>query len=483
MTLYRWTAVDQFKGRGEDLARLERWWEQPEALPLNLYGRRRVGKSWLFRRLAHGKPAVILVAEQSTPAQQYTHLVDQLAQYLPYRPEVQNVGELIAVLYQLASRSRTLVVIDEFPYLLGNSPTEVASALSSVQAAIERLRDDSRIKLILCGSAVAQMESLQAVRSPLHGRLQPYALAPLEFSDARAFMPQLTPVDQLTRFAIAGGMPRYLAAIGTGTLSTVLAREMVDRNAPLYNEPLSLLQSELREPSTYLGLLSVMANKPADSSALSKGTGLDARALGPYLDRLQVLGLVRKRRPVGADPKARNTQYECVDGFLRFWFRFIHPHQGSLEAGADSLAHVKQHVLPELPSHTAPEFERQLQRWVLQNFPPAADVGGWWGPALNSERRAKTRFTEEIDVVGAKGRRLVVVGEAKWTTRALSYDVLDDLLRYKLPALEQAGFAVSDDLPVVLTARGGFSMQVQRDAVDHPRLRLLDASRLLSEVR
>lgn len=483
MIPYTWSAADQFIGRDDDLARLERWWRQPNSLPLNLFGRRRVGKSWLFRRFAHGKPAVILVAEQSTPAQQYANLVDQLAPHLPYRPLVQDIGGLIAVLYQLAERERILVVIDEFPYLLGNSPTAIASALSSVQATIERFRDGSRIKLVLCGSAVAQMESLQAERSPLHGRLQPYALAPLDFRDARAFMPELTPVEQLTRFSIAGGMPRYLAAIRTGALPTVLAREIVDRNAPLYNEPLTLLQSELREPSTYLGLLSVMAGKPADSAALTAGTGLDARALGPYLERLVGLGLVGKRRPVGADPKARSTQYECVDGFLRFWFRFVHPYQATLEAGADSVAHVRQHVLPELADHTAPEFERALQRWIVQNHSTASHVGGWWGPALHAERRAKARFTEEIDAVGIKGKRVIVAGEAKWTTKPLSYDVLADLERYKIPALAQAGFAASEHVPIVLASRGGFSAQLARDAAERPGIRLIDADTLLSEVR
>jgi predicted GTPase len=29
-----------------------------------MYGRRRVGKSWLLRRFAHGKPAVILSSER-----------------------------------------------------------------------------------------------------------------------------------------------------------------------------------------------------------------------------------------------------------------------------------------------------------------------------------------------------------------------------------------------------------------------------------
>ena len=258
---------------------------------------------------------------------------------------------------------------------------EVRTAISSVQAAIERFRDDSKIKLIVCGSAVAQMESLQAERSPLHGRLQRYELGPLEFPDARAFMPDLAPVDQLTRFAIAGGMPRYLTAISTGNLATSIANEIVDRNSPLFDEPLALLQSELREPSTYLGLLAAMATKPADSAALCAKTGLAAQALPPYLEKLATMGLVRRRRPVGADPTSRSTQYECSDGFLRFWFRFVQPFQASLEGGADAHVHVKEHVLGELADHTSREFEHLVQRWARQQYPSASQVGAWCRPA------------------------------------------------------------------------------------------------------
>lgn len=480
---YEWPAVSQFLGRKDDVARLEDWWERPTALPLNLFGRRRVGKSWLFRRLAHGKPAVILVAEQSTPAQQFTHLVDQLAPYLPFRPEINDVGSLFRLLYTQSVDERTLVVIDEFPYLLGTTPAEQAAALSSVQATMERFRDESKIKLVLCGSAMAQMEALQAERSPLHGRLQRYELAPLEFSDARTFMPELAPQDQLTRYAIAGGMPRYLVAIHRGALSQVLAREIIDRNSPLFNEPLALLQSELREPATYLGILAAMATKPADSSVLTAMTGLEARSLGPYLERLQMMGLVRKRRAVGAEPKSRSTQYECSDGFLRFWFRFVQPYQANLEAGGDPVTHVKEHVLPELAGHTAREFERLLQRWTRQNLPGAAQVGAWWGPALNPERRAKRRFTEEIDVVGLKDKHVVLVGEAKWTTKPLPYSVLSDLVQYKLPALAQADFKTRRGVTILLASRSGFSQQLREAAENDDRITLLDADVLLSQVR
>lgn len=483
ITEYHWNAADQFIGRAEDLARLDAWWSKASAEPINLFGRRRVGKSWLFRKFAHGKPAVVLVAEQTTPAQQLSKLADQLTPHLPFRPDITEIGQLFAVLHQLADRQKVLVVVDEFPYLLGSSPTEIQNALSSVQATMERLRDDSRIKLILCGSAVTQMEDLQSERSPLHGRLQRFALAPLEFAEAKGFMPGLDPLEQLTRFSISGGMPRYLAAVSTGPLASVLAREVIDRNAPLFNEPLALLQAEVREPAVYLAILAALASKPADSALLSDRTGMDGRLLGYYLDKLEIMGLVRKRRPVGADQKARSTQYQSNDDFLRFWFRFVHPYQADLEAGSDAASHVKHHVMPALSEHSASTFEDLTRRWLRQEYPEAAKVGAWWGPALNTERRAKRRFTEEVDAVGLKGKTCAVVGEAKWTHKVIPLDVLTDLLQYKIPALEQAGYKPSADLRIVLAGKTGFSAGLHQAAAGDTRVNLVTAATILTQVR
>ena len=95
---YRWAAVDEFRDRTNALAELESWWASASRDPVNLYGRRRVGKSWLFRRLAHGKPAVVLVAERAATGPQLTRMAAQLADVLGVRPALDDVADLFEVL-------------------------------------------------------------------------------------------------------------------------------------------------------------------------------------------------------------------------------------------------------------------------------------------------------------------------------------------------------------------------------------------------
>jgi hypothetical protein len=476
---YRWGAVREFVNRDVELRRLEDWWASPQREPINLYGRRRVGKSWLFRRFAHGKPAVVLVADRVAPGQQLTSMAAQLEEPLGARPQIDDIADLFRLLYRLARRRKILVVVDEFPYLLGTTTSEQQTNLTAVQAVLEQERDSSKIKLVLTGSTIAQMEALQAEKSPLHGRLLPLSLRPLPFAHARQFMTITDPLEQLTRYGVAGGMPRYLHALAGEDLLGAIATQVVDRYGPFFNEPRTLLQTEVREPAVYFSVLSRLARMPQAGSAIAADLRMQPNEVSKYLDALASLQLVSRRRPVGARPDARTTQWKCEDHFVRFWFRFVQPYQGELEAGADARAHVDRTIAPQLADHTSPALEEVLTDWIRRRHAgQTSEVGGWWGPALRTLRAQKTRFTEEIDTVALAGRTVLAACEAKWTAKPLDAAVLASLLEHKLTAMAQAGFNVAT-AEIVLASKSGFTDGVRTLALEHPNVVLLEAKDLL----
>jgi hypothetical protein len=478
---FSWSAVALFRNRHHDLAVLEDWWADPRAEPLNMYGRRRVGKSWLFRRLAHGKPAIILVAqEDSTPRRGFATFAATLEPVLGVRPQIEDIAGLFTVLYRLAAQQKVLVVIDEFPYLLGPSAAARARSLTAVQAVLEQLRDDSHIKLILAGSTVAEMERLGQTRSPLYGRLRAFDVQPLTFPEASELLDGPDACQNLTRYAMAGGMPRYLDVLGHGDLEAAVVSHVLDRRGGLFNEPMALLHNELRTPATYFTLLELMSKGARQVGDLASGSGLSSQELAPYLETLERMRLVERLKPAGAGPKERKSLWRCSDHFIRFWFRFVRPYQSELEAGADAHAYYRAEVLPHLPSHTAPVFEDETHRWLRREYAgQALTVGSWWGNALNAQRRANLRTTEQIDGVGLNRKRVVVALEAKWTNGRLSGDVLFDLLTFKLPALAQAGFDTTGT-EIVLASRSGFTTGTEQLAAQHGNVRLVTADEVLS---
>lgn len=478
---YTWPRVGDFIDRTAEIDRLEEWWSSDERMPINLYGRRRVGKSWLFRRFAHGKPAVLLVAERLAEGAQLTRFAEQLAPLLGVTPDLPDVASLFRVLFRLARDTKVLAVVDEFPWLLGTTSKEAEQTLSALQAVMEEERDHSQLKLILCGSAVTQMEALQSERNPLHGRLMPLELRALPYRLASEFLEREDAQDQFVRFALAGGMPRYLTALTGGDLRERVCDQLLRPDAPLWNEGRTIVAQELREPAMHFSLIEQLASGEKEVGELADALRTKSGPVSKYLSTLGDLRLVRKELPYGASPNARGSHWVLEDPFLRFWFRFVFPFQADLEAGLEPGDLYDTEIAPELPRHVSPVFEDLCREQVRATMGATATrVGRWWGNALNELRRSGERTTEEIDIVGTSRKRIALVGEVKWTSKPLSVKILKDLEDYKVPALQQDGFKLASEVATVLFSRSGYTAELHERSEDDANLVLVNVDEMLS---
>lgn len=480
--MYAWPLVDQFVGREGELARLQQWWVSTTSEPVNVYGRRRVGKSWLLHRLAHGKPAVILVASELAVGQQLRGFAAQLAAVGLFGgapPAIVDVAHLVTLLFGAARDTKLLVVIDEFPYLLGSTVADQRATLSAIQAVMETERDISTLKLVLCGSSVATMEAFQQDKNPLHGRLQPLQIQPMPFTQARQILAIGDPIEAFTRFAITGGMPRYLRALARGSLDDALVREVLSPHAPLWDEGIAIVGQELREPAIYNSVLSALADGDKPAREIADHARSSTTTLQRYLQTLERLRLIASELPYGAPQGTKGQLWSLRDPFLRFWFRFVAPFHPALDEGLPPAAHLKTEIHPALPGHVAPIFEEQCRRHTLTGGYTVTSVGRWWGKALNQHRRTGERSSEELDVVAGARGTVQLVGECKWTNKPMGSKVLDDVETYKLPALRQGGLRVTATPTVLLFARSGYSADLQRRAEADSSIVLVDVRSML----
>ena len=111
---------------------------------------------------------------------------------------------------------------------------------------MEEERDRSKIKLILCGSHVSQMNALFNESNPMHGRLIHMEVRPLPFEDASLFFKNLDPLVAFERYSITGGMPLYLGKLSHDSVRRAVCREILDRDGALWNEGRSILEQELQ---------------------------------------------------------------------------------------------------------------------------------------------------------------------------------------------------------------------------------------------
>ena len=475
-------AHDRFIDREADLARFEDWWAGQERNALVLYGRRRVGKSWLFREFAHGKPALVLVADRRAQAPQLERFADRLAEPLGVRPALNDLPALFEVLYALAANEKVLVVIDEFPYLLPAREKERDAALTSIQAVMEE-RDASQLKLVLCGSYIGQLERL--LQGPLRGRLTPLLVEPLGFAEAQAFIAgDAGSVERIERYAVSGGMSLYLDELARGaSLADRVCTRVLDPRGPLFDDPREVLEEELRTPGVYYSILEELSTGKKSLGDLGTALARKTTDLQGYLDTLRGMRIASRAAPVTALDEERNHRYSLADNYMRFWFRFVFPFQEELKTGLPAGALYRDEITPALADHVGQSFEALCREWVLRTG-RATRVGAWWGNALDEHRRAGTRQSEEIDVVGIRRSAVAVVGECKWQTRQMGLNVLTELETYKIPALRQASARLARTaFSIVFFSKAGFSDGLVQAAADREDVHLVGIDQLVEDLR
>lgn len=160
--------IVRFRDRADELAAIEEWFGRrvnPRALLI--HGRRRVGKSWLFRAFAHRRDADVFVAFTSALCDQLSGFAAAL-EWDGERPALADLESFFRLLYRRTRDERRLAIVDELSNLVAVDRELPATLLKIMEGEAAQ----SHLRLILTGSHVALMERILAERQPLHDRLR-----------------------------------------------------------------------------------------------------------------------------------------------------------------------------------------------------------------------------------------------------------------------------------------------------------------------
>ncbi|HEY8884660.1 MAG TPA: DUF234 domain-containing protein, partial [Chloroflexota bacterium] len=232
-----------------------------------------------------------------------------------------------------------------------------------------------------------------------------------------------------------GGIPHYLRQLDPErSLAWNIAHHVLRRGGVLYQDAELVMREELRDPRVYFSILrAIDAGCTTNNEIEQRVHGPNTRThLTAYLDTLSALGFVARRTPVVGG--VRRSVWSIADPYLRFWFKFILPNRSLLDRDAD-LDRVYQSIIAPFFDEfvSKPTFEDVCREWVRRQVDdgelPAADaVGAWWGPVA-SPRPDNPRYREEreIEIVASRRGRVILAGEAKWTTAPVDFPTLNHL--------------------------------------------------------
>src|SRR5579863_3681739 len=132
-------------------------------------GRRRQGKSYLLQALASAAGGLYFPALELTEAVSLRLFADELVRFSAAPvPPLRDWLSAIPYLFQVAGDRVVPVVIEEFPFLVKVSP-ELPSIIQRELGPGGSGRP-SRVRLLLCGSAMSVMGGLLSGPAPLRGR-------------------------------------------------------------------------------------------------------------------------------------------------------------------------------------------------------------------------------------------------------------------------------------------------------------------------
>lgn len=331
-----------FIGREKELTLLKEDLTSPRSEFCVIYGRRRIGKTTLLKKFTEGTDFFYFQAGKESKSQHLRRFSLELGQnigdILTSKTRLNHWDEALILLDRSldnivnnAINKKAIVVFDEFQWMCNGSP----ELLSDIQRYWDdKWQNRGNIFFILCGSSISFMlGEVLSRKSPLFGRrTRSIHLYPFKIADAIKFLPGKNLFEATEYYMVSGGIPTYLKLFGTpGSFKRIIAKHALNSSGFLFDEVKFILSEQLKEQEHYFRVLREMSQGSIEIAELSRRTNINTGQITYYMERLQLLGFVRRHSPINESTRSKRVRYLLSDYYLRFYFSFIHENREKIE--------------------------------------------------------------------------------------------------------------------------------------------------------
>jgi len=435
-----------------------------------LYGRRRVGKTFLINHVWPDAQTFYYVASDATTEFNRRDLLSELGRWLgtELNPDDYPTWRTIfRLLLQVRAPDPVVVILDEYQYLR-TLEEDVDSQLAAVWEEYKNrggVRD--RFVLVLCGSIVEIMERLDSAGSPLYGRIDwKHRLQPFDYWNAGLMAPFLDAADRARAYGVFGGTPRYLASVDVErSLGENVAALALAPRGEVRAQIETVIEQEkgLRNLGQYKSVLAAIGHGATETNEIAQQTGLkNDNALRRVLEVLEGLGYIETRRNFAAAFNEPN-RFRVCDPALRFYYAVVWRYRNELETNP-ATAVWDAYVKDEMPAYMGLVFEDIVcQAYTrlrgARELPMIHEWGRWEGVD-------RDRQPVEVDVVARLTGGPMLTGSVKFRGKRFGIAEhrkhLDDLRRLAESGKRWAHEALEPGSPLLYASASGFTADFKR---------------------
>ena len=332
-------ATSNIIGREKEQKILHTVCEEKEARLVAVYGRRRVGKTYLIKQFFNEQFDFFFTGSFETPMKVQLALFNEaLQKYSLHRfPMPKNWFEAFGQLQDYLScvrKERIVVFLDELPWM-DTAKSMFIKAFGYFWNSWASTRNG--LTLIVCGSATSWMiDKIIGDKGGLYGRVsRSIYLAPFNLHEVEQFLTQKKGIiwnryQILEAYMILGGIPYYLDMLDKDLPFDQNIDELFYRNnAPLRTEYDFLFRSLFKSASIYRQVVELLAkkNKGLTLKEIKETiTDYNGGALTTALNNLCRCDFIRRYSSYGK--KERGSIYQLTDLFSLYYLKYIAGHSG-----------------------------------------------------------------------------------------------------------------------------------------------------------
>ena len=454
-------------GRQRETALLQELYQSPKAEFVAVYGRRRIGKTFLIDKTFGEKYDFYMTGiYEGTKSEQLANFTHQLEKYSGKKiKQPKSWMDAFFLLEEFLEtkkgKKRILVFIDELPWL--DTPR------SRFLKAFELFWNEwasklDNMKLIVCGSATTWMTSkLLGNKGGLHNRVtQPIYLRPFNLEETELFLKSrglaVSRRQVAEVYMSLGGTPYYLDMMRKSeSIAQNIDRLFFSKDAPLRTEYSFLFKSLFKESTLYRKVVETLSKKMKGMTRqelLSEIKCEDTGYFSEVLNDLCNCDFIRRYTAFGKTE--RDMMYQLTDLYTLYYLRFVKSYHGGDE-------HYWSHRQMDISSWQGYAFEQICLHHIRQIKQKLgisgilSNVCSYSWPAF-TDKDDKNHRGGQIDLIIDRSDRTINLVEIKFTGG--SYSISADYASYMQSRAEAFKVLTGTDKSIHLT-------MITSDGVEH----------------